>query len=189
MNTSSIRNGRRFWHVDLHGPLVAMGDMMTSEVAWSPRIQEQAVKFWKVRKRASLFEHSVFQLPLKTKYLGFVFHVFFSRSNFTNFLSKAIRFFLIDYIPCVSYGGKSSKLYLKVVLKGYVAIWCDFMWVRHNNKIVKVTLFWKQRRVFPVFANSPLLCAQLKLLVYAETDNNNAIRDEGPTAITISWFF
>jgi len=31
INTSSMRNGRRFLHVDLHGPLVAMGDMITSD--------------------------------------------------------------------------------------------------------------------------------------------------------------
>lgn len=49
MNTRSIRNGNRFWHVDLQGPLVAIGDMITSEVTWSPKIQEQAVKFCKIK--------------------------------------------------------------------------------------------------------------------------------------------
>ena len=45
MNTRSIRNGSRVWHVDLHGPLVAIGDIITSDDMWELRIQEHPVKF------------------------------------------------------------------------------------------------------------------------------------------------
>ena len=45
INTNNMRNGSKVWHVDLHGPLVAIGDIITSDDMWLPRIQEQPVKF------------------------------------------------------------------------------------------------------------------------------------------------
>ena len=45
-STSSTRNGRRFSQVDLHGPLVATGAIITSgEILVFSRIQEHPLKF------------------------------------------------------------------------------------------------------------------------------------------------